>query len=45
MHATLMEMITVGGQRAGGDVLARWADDLGRRQRVKQGRGLLRFAF
>jgi site-specific DNA recombinase len=28
-----------------GDVLARWADGLGRRQRVGRGRGLLRFAF
>ena len=30
---------------AGWDVLARWADGLGRRQRAEPGRGLLRFAF
>jgi hypothetical protein len=33
------------GSRPDGDVLARWADGLGRRQRVGPGRGLLRFAF
>ena len=30
---------------AGWDVLARWADGLGRRQRAEPGRGLPRFAF
>jgi hypothetical protein len=39
-----MEMIAVGGQRAGGDVLGQWADGL-RRQKGKPERGLLRFAF
>ena len=33
------------GRRAGGDVLAAWAEGLGRRQKGKPERGLLRFAF
>jgi len=45
MCAAPMGVLSAGGQRPGVDVLARWADDLGRRQRVKPGRGLLRFAF
>jgi hypothetical protein len=44
MCAAPMEMITVGGQRTGGDVLGRWADGL-RRRKGKPERGLLRFAF
>jgi site-specific DNA recombinase len=45
MCAAPMEMITVGGQRAGEDVLGQWADGLGRRQKGKPECGLLRFAF
>jgi hypothetical protein len=44
MCAAPMEMIAVGGQRAGGDALGQWADGL-RRQKGKPERGLLRFAF
>jgi hypothetical protein len=44
MCAALMEMIAVGGQRAGGDVLGQWADGL-RSETGKPERGLLRFAF
>jgi site-specific DNA recombinase len=45
MCAAPMGMLPAGGRRPDGDVLARWADGLGRRQRVEAGRGLLRFAF
>jgi hypothetical protein len=45
MRAAPMGMTTAGERRSSGDVLARWADGLGRRQRVEPGRGLLRFAF
>ncbi len=45
MRATPMRMLPAGGRRPDGDVLARWADGLGRRQRGEPGRGLLRFAF
>ena len=34
-----------GGPGAGGDVLASWAESLGRRQDGMRGRGCLRFAF
>ena len=44
MCAAPVEMITAGGQRAGGDVLGQWADGL-RRLKGKPERGLLRFAF
>ena len=44
MCAAPMALITVGGQRAGGDVLGQWADGL-RRQKGKPECGLLRFAF
>ena len=45
MCAAPMGMLPAGGRRPDGDVLARWADGLGRRQRMEPGRGLLRFAF
>jgi site-specific DNA recombinase len=43
--AAPMEIIAAGGPRAGGDVLGRWADGLGRRQRMGPRRGLVWFAF
>ena len=45
MCAAPMGSLSAGGRPPGGDVLARWADGLGRRQRAEPGRGLLRFAF
>ena len=33
MRAAPMEMLDAGGRRAGGDVLAAWAEGLGRRQK------------
>ena len=45
MCAAPMGMLSAGGRPPDGDVLARWADGLGRRQRAEPGRGLLRFAF
>ena len=45
MCAAPMGMLSAGGRPPDGDVLARWADGLGRRQRAEPGRGLLRIAF
>jgi hypothetical protein len=45
MCAAPMEMIVAGGQRAGGDVLAAWAEGLAGRGGEVGGRGCLRFAF
>src|ERR1700733_11689882 len=38
-------MLAVGGRQAGGDVLAAWAEGLGRGRAGARGRGCLRFAF
>ena len=45
MCAALMAMTAAGGQRAGGDVLAAWAEGLAGRRAVVRSRGCLRFAF
>src|SRR5258707_1199545 len=45
MCAAPMGMMAVGGQRAGGDALAAWAEGLAGRRGVVRGRGCLRFAF
>ncbi len=45
MCAAPMGMTAVGGQRAGGDVLAAWAEGLAGRRGGVRGRGCLRFAF
>jgi hypothetical protein len=45
MCAAPMGMLAASGERPAGDVLGQWADGLGRRQKGKPGRGLLRFAF
>jgi DNA invertase Pin-like site-specific DNA recombinase len=45
MCAAPMGVLPAGGSRPDGDVLARWADGLGRRHRVEPGHALLRFAF
>jgi site-specific DNA recombinase len=45
MCAAPMEMLAAGGQRAGGDVLAGWAEGLAARRNDMRGRGFLRFAF
>jgi site-specific DNA recombinase len=40
-----MAMTAAGGQRAGGDALAAWAEGLAGRRSGAHGRGCLRFAF
>jgi site-specific DNA recombinase len=45
MCAAPMGMMAVGGQRAGGDALAAWAEGLAGRRGGVRGRGRLRFAF
>jgi len=44
-RAAPMGVLPAGGQRPGGDVLASWAEGLGRGQAAVRGRGCLRFAF
>src|ERR1700761_7128378 len=45
MCAAPMGMMAVGGQRAGGDALAAWAEGLPPARGGVRGRGCLRFAF
>jgi hypothetical protein len=45
MCAAPMGIVAVGGQLAGGDVLAAWAEGLASRREGMRGRGCLRFAF
>ena len=45
MCAAPAGMMAAGGQRAGGDALASWAEGLASRRDGAQGRGCLRFAF
>jgi site-specific DNA recombinase len=45
VYAAPMGMLPAGGQRPGGDMLASWAEGLGRGRVEARGRGCLRFAF
>ena len=45
MCAAPMGMLSPGGRRPGGDVLASWAESLASRRDEMRGRGCLRFAF
>jgi hypothetical protein len=43
--AVPMAVLPAGGRRPGGDMLASWAEGLGRGRAGPRGRGCLRFAF
>ena len=45
MCAAPIRVVPAGGPQMAEDALGQWADGLGRRQKVKPGRGPLRFAF